>query len=556
MITRTSVVLFSFTKQVISFRNGDGTKSNVQENQPNAEWRPQFNPWLIAVVVALAAFMEVLDTSIANVALPHISGNLGASMDQGTWVLTTYLVSNAIVLPITGWITSAMGRKRFFLICIALFTVSSVLCGIAPSLPVLLFARILQGAGGGGMQPMSQAIMADSFPPRLRPLAFALYGVTVVVAPALGPTLGGWITDNFTWRWIFFINIPIGLLAFALVYLLVQDPPFLRRFKPGQMRFDTIGFSLLVLGVGALQILLDKGQEDDWFGSNFISMLVFIAVVCLGSLAFWEWRHKQPVVDVHLFRVFNFSSASIMMFMAGAVAFSSTILMPQFLQIMVGYSAQDAGMIVSVGAGAVLVTLPIVAILTGRFAAKYIIAVGWFISALGLYVSTRLFSMDIGFNTAALVMLMQFVPVGVIFVPAVSISYVGVPQNRSDSVAGLTNFFRNIGSSVGASIVTTVLARRQQFHISRLADHLSVGCPGISIGLPAAFQRARGAGLGAFGTQAAVIARVYRAFMMQATTLAYIDTYILLCLGSTTMFFLCFFLKANDPRNTEQHLGH
>ena len=227
-------------------------------SQAMEEWKPRYNPWLVAVVVAIAAFMEVLDTSIANVALPHIAGNLGASQDQAMWVLTTYLVANAIVLPITGWISSAVGRKRFFMICIALFAASSLLCGLAPSLPILLLARALQGASGGGLQPMSQAIMADSFPRRLRGAAFALYGVTVLVAPALGPTLGGWITDNYSWRWIFLINLPVGLLALGLIYKLVEDPPFLRRFKPGKMRLDYVGLSLLVLGVAALQIFLDK----------------------------------------------------------------------------------------------------------------------------------------------------------------------------------------------------------------------------------------------------------------------------------------------------------
>ena len=528
----------------------------MNQTLPAAQWKPRSNPWIIAVVVALAAFMEVLDTSIANVALPHISGGLGASIDQGTWVLTTYLVSNAIVLPISGWITSAIGRKRFFLICILLFTFSSFLCGLAPSLPALLFARILQGAGGGGMQPMSQAIMADSFEPRQRPQAFALFGVTVVVAPALGPTLGGWITDNFSWRWIFFINIPVGFIAFALIYLLVEDPPFLRRFKPGEMHLDTAGLSLLVLGVGALQIFLDKGQEDDWFGSRFITTLIVVSAVSLLTLLYWEWHHRRPLIDMRLFRHANFSSACIIMFMAGAVAFSSTVLMPQFLQTMIGYTAQDAGIIVSVGAGAVLVTLPFVAMLTAHVPAKYIIAFGWFISAAGLYISTRLFSLHISFGVAAFIMLLQFVPVGVIFVPATTVSYVGVPRDRSDAVAGLTNFLRNIGSSVGASIVTTILARRSQFHLVRLSDHLGAGSFGFLSYFSETILRLRSLGLGPSGSMAATIASIYRGFLMQATTLAYIDVYVVLGLGSAAMFFLSFLLSSNDPKATEQHLGH
>ena len=291
----------------------------MSEAQATQNWKPKYNPWLIAVVVALAAFMEILDTSIANVALPHISGSLGASVDQGTWVLTTYLVANAIVLPISGWITSIVGRKRFFLICIALFTASSVLCGIAPSLPILLMARAFQGIGGGGLQPMAQAIMADVFPPEKRGLAFSVYGLTAVVAPALGPTLGGWITDNYSWHWIFLINLPVGLAALALVFQLVEDPPFLTRRKLGESRFDYLGFSALALGVAALQIVLDKGQEDDWIGSHFILVLSIVAVLGLSFLVLWEWFEKDPIVDVKLFKNFNFATSIVMMFLVGIV---------------------------------------------------------------------------------------------------------------------------------------------------------------------------------------------------------------------------------------------
>src|SRR5262245_1758895 len=243
---------------------------------PAEPWRPQANPWLIAVVVAMGAFMEVLDTSIANVALPYIAGNLGASNDESTWVLTSYLVSNAIVLPISGWFAGVLGRKRFFMGCLTIFTLSSLLCGIAPSLGAIILFRVLQGAGGGGLQPMAQAILADIFPPRQRGLAFALYGITTVIAPTIGPTLGGWITDNYTWRWIFFINLPVGILALFLVFRLVEDPPWARRVPGAGVRIDYIGVGLLVIGVGALQVMLDKGQEDDWFGSHFIIALAVL----------------------------------------------------------------------------------------------------------------------------------------------------------------------------------------------------------------------------------------------------------------------------------------
>jgi len=528
----------------------------LADEQSNQEWKPRYNPWLIAVVVALAAFMEVLDTSIANVALPHIAGDLGSSRDESTWVLTTYLVSNAVVLPITGWLSSLLGRKRFFMICIALFTLASLFCGAAPTLPVLLASLALQGAGGGGLQPMAQSIMADSFPPKLRGAAFALFGMTVVVAPAMGPILGGWITDNYTWRWIYFINLPLGVVILGLVYKFVDDPPFLRRFKPGEMHFDTVGFALLALGVVALQILLDKGQEDDWLASHFIGTLVIIAVACLSGLVVWEWRQKQPIVDVKLFKFINFSGSCLMMFLAGVVMFSSMILMPEFLQMFMGYTAEDAGVIVSIGAAVVMVVMPLVGLLTSKVPAKYMIAFGWLLSAGGMYISTKLLSLNVSFSGAAVIMLLQFAPMGFIFIPTMTASFVGVPQDKSDSVSGLTNFMRNIGMSFGTAIVQTVLARRQQFHLARLADHLSLGDPGVAFNSQALMLHARGAGLGPFGTQLVVVAQIYQSFMMQAATLSFIDVYVILGVGSAVMFFLSFLLKSNDPRHTEQHSSH
>jgi DHA2 family multidrug resistance protein len=528
----------------------------LADEQPNQDWKPRYNPWLIAVVVALAAFMEVLDTSIANVALPHIAGDLGSSRDESTWVLTTYLVANAVVLPITGWLSSLLGRKRFFMTCIALFTLASLFCGAAPTLPALLCSLAIQGAGGGGLQPMAQSIMADSFPPKLRGAAFALFGMTVVVAPAMGPILGGWITDNYTWRWIYFINLPLGLVVLGLVFKFVDDPPFLRRFKPGEMHFDTVGFALLALGVVALQVLLDKGQEDDWLASHFIRLLVAIAAVCLSAMVVWEWRQKQPIVDVRLFKIINFSGSCLMMFLAGVVMFSSMILMPEFLQMLMGYTAEDAGVIVSIGAAVVMVTMPLVGLLTSKVPAKYMIALGWLLSAGGMYISTKLLSLNMSFSGATVIMLLQFVPLAFIFIPTMTASFVGVPQDKSDSVSGLTNFMRNIGMSFGAAIVQTVLARRQQFHLARLADHLSLGDPGVAFNSQAMMLHARSAGLGPYGTQAAVVAQIYREFMMQAAAMSFIDAYVILGVGSAAMFFLSFLLKHNDPKHTEISAGH
>src|ERR1700730_10243593 len=329
-------------------------------------WQPKFNPWLIAVVVALAAFMEVLDTSIANVALPYMAGSLGASNDQSTWVLTSYLVSNAIVLPISGWFASVLGRKRFFMICLTIFTFSSLLCGIAPSPAALIFFRVLQGGGGCGLQPLAQAILADTFPPEKRGLAFALYGVTTVVAPTIGPTLGGWITDNYTWRWIFFINLPVGILTLFLVYRLIEDPPWVKRAKGAGIKIDYIGVALLTLGVGALQIMLDKGQEDDWFGSRFILTLAIVAGVSLVSLVIWEWFQQHPIIEVQLFRNLNFLGANAMMFILGIMLFSSLVMMPLFLQTLLGYTSESAGLVLSGGGLLLLFLMPVVGTLASK----------------------------------------------------------------------------------------------------------------------------------------------------------------------------------------------
>ena len=412
----------------------------VNTGPPPEPWQPKFNPWLIAVVVAMAAFMEVLDTSIANVALPYIAGGLAASNSQSTWVLTSYLAANAVVLPISGWLAGRFGRKRFFILCILLFTVSSVLCGSAPNLAVLILFRALQGAGGGGLQPMAQAILADTFPPQKRGMAFALYGITAVLAPTIGPTLGGWITFNYTWRWIFYINLPIGILAAFLVFRMVEDPPYLSLRKRAGIRLDYIGLGFLAVGIGALQVVLDKGQEDDWFGSRFILTLSVIAAICLISLVIWEWLHRDPIMDLRLFKNFNFATANLMMFILGVVYFSSLVLMPQFLQTLMGYTAESAGLVLSASGVVLLVAMPIVGQLSARVPAKYLIAFGWLSIGSAMLYSTKRIDLDISFRVAMWLRVAQTAGLPFLFVPITLASYIGIPAGKEQRCRGTDQF--------------------------------------------------------------------------------------------------------------------
>jgi DHA2 family multidrug resistance protein len=520
-----------------------------------AAWKPKANPWLIAFVVSLAAFMEVLDTSIANVALPHIAGNMGASSDESTWVLTSYLVSNAIVLPITGWLVSLLGRKRFFVICISLFTVSSLLCGIAPTLVVLLISRVIQGVGGGGLQPMAQAILADTFPPEKRGLAFSIYGVTAICAPAIGPTLGGWITDNYSWRFIFLMNLPVGILALFLVFAYVEDPPFLKRTSLHESKIDYFGFGLLAIGIAFLQIVLDKGQEDDWFGSKFIFTLTVVAVICLVALVFRELRVNEPIVDVRLFKNVNFATSSVMMFMVGAASFSTTVLMPQFLQNLLGYTAESAGRVLSVAALILLVELPIVGQLTSKFQARYLMAFGWATLTIAMFFSTHRMDLEISFASATWLRIAQYVPMGFIFIPATMVAYLGLPQEKSNAVAGLINFVRNIGASVGTSAVTTVLARRAQFHQAMLASHTGLTNSAFRDSAMSLAGQLRRAGVDQPQVQA--YRRIYNSMQDQASTLSYIDTFWMLGIATAIMFCLSFLLRKNNPRRPgSQALAH
>jgi len=423
------------------------------------------------MTVTLATFMEVLDSSIANVALPHIAGSLGASYEEATWVLTSYLVSSAIVLPISGWLSTVIGRKRFYMLCVALFTTCSFFCGIAASLPMLIVARVLQGAGGGGLQPSEQAILADTFPPEKRGMAFAMYGMAVVVAPAIGPTLGGWITDNYNWHWIFFINLPIGLLSLFLTQRLVEDPPWIAEEKSAGIKIDYVGLGLIVLGVACFQIVLDKGQEKDWFSSSLITAMSCVAVPVLVAFFLWEWYHENPIVDVRLLKNRNFGTAVFFSFVLGIVLFGSTVLIPEFLQSSLGYTAERAGMALSPGGLVLMFMMPIAGRLTATKAdPRLLVAIGFLGTSITLRLMTIIY-LQLDFQTIVLLRMLQVIFMPLIFIPISTLNYIGVPREKNNQVSGMSNFARNIGGAIGTSLLSTFLARQNQTHQRAFAAH-------------------------------------------------------------------------------------
>ena len=511
-----------------------------------ARWKPKVNPWLIAATVALAAFMEVLDTSIANVALPHIAGDLGASTDQGTWVLTSYLVSNAIVLPVGAWASSVIGRKNFFLLCITIFVFASFLCGISPSLPILLVARVIQGIGGGGLQPMAQAIMADSFEEKKRGQAFALYGLVAVLAPSIGPTLGGWITDNYSWRWIFYINIPVGILAFTLVTRLIEDPPWIKADKSNLKRLDYVGLGLLTVAMGGLQIMLDKGEENDWFASNFIRLFGFLFVTGISGLIWWEWRVKNPIMNLRLFKYRNFAICCLLMILVGGVLNASTVLQPQFLQNLLGYTATIAGEALTGGGIALVVVMPLAGIATGRFPARNLAALGFaFFSASFYYASTHL-TLGMSFNFATWLRILQMIPIPFCFIAITNAAYVGLPKEASNQVSGLINFVRNVGGSIFIAVTGAIVTNRSLFHQARLQEAMQPGNLAYTNQVNALSSAFGGSMQGPAASMMAK-ATIYQQLNQQAAAMGYQDIYRMLCWMSVGMVACAFLLNKNRP---------
>jgi MFS transporter, DHA2 family, multidrug resistance protein len=517
-------------------------------------WRPRANPWAIAITVTLATFMEALDSSIANVAMPHIGGSLSASIEESTWVLTSYLVANAMVLPISGWIANRIGRKRFYMSCVFLFTLTSLLCGLALSLPMLVFFRVLQGAAGGGLQPSEQSILADTFPPQKRSMAFAVYGVAVVMAPVLGPTVGGWIVDNYSWRWIFFLNIPVGILSLFLSSRLVEDPPYLAEVRKKKEGIDYWGLGLLIVSIGAIQIMLDKGQEDDWFGSRFIITLFIVAIIGL-TLFFWrELTINHPVLDLRLFAQRNVGMTQLVMFMVGVALYSSTVLIPEFLQEIMGYSARQAGMAVSSGGLVLMALFPVAGALAPKFDPRKLVSVGFVITTWGLW---RMSTLNLNISFGQAVSWRVFIALGLpfLFIPINTLCYAGIPQEKYNEVSGLTALMRNLGGSVGISFITTLLARQSQKHLAMLMPDTTPGNP--------AYEQMRNGLAGAWhqlgsSTPDALYhagAQIYGMAQLQARLLAYVDVIWVMVIVTAVLIPLPFLMR-RPKKLSPAPMGH
>src|SRR2546426_7680847 len=447
------------------------------------EWTPSFSPWLIAASVMLATFMEVLDTSVANVALPHIAGNLSASTEESTWVLTSYLVSNAIILPATNWLGRFFGRKRFLIACIAIFTLSSALCGAAASLGMLIVARIIQGAGGGALQPIAQAVLMESFPPEKRGSAMAVYGMGVVVAPIVGPTLGGWITDNYSWRWIFYINVPVGVMAVLMIQAFVEDPPWVR--GGARRSIDHLGFALMALWLGTLQIVLDKGQEADWFAAPWIRWLSTISVLAFVAFLVRELRTRDPIVQLGILRDRNFAVGLALITVMGAILYASISLLPLFLQTLLNYPALQSGLALSPRGVGALVSMIVVGRLVNRIDPRLLIACGFALLSVATQMLAHL-TLEVAMRNVIVPNVIAGLAMGFIFVPLTTVALGTLPNEQIGYATGLYNLMRNIGGAFGIAITTTLLAPDAQRHHGPLGPDLSPEKPLYPPRVPAA----------------------------------------------------------------------
>jgi MFS transporter, DHA2 family, multidrug resistance protein len=514
------------------------SEQGMSEPTKSQQWQPSFNPWLIAASVMLATFMEILDTSVANVALPHIAGNLSASTDEATWVLTSYLIANAIILPATSWLTTVFGRKKFLITCIIIFTVSSALCGAASNLGLLIVARILQGAGGGALQPIAQSVLLESFPPAKRGAAMALYGLGVVVAPIVGPTLGGWITDNYSWRWIFYINLPIGVIAAFMANTFVEDPPWIKDQRPGKI--DYIGFSLMALGLAMLELTLDLGEKNDWFQSSTIVMTTAVAVFAILFFVLWELYTPEPIVNLRVFVNRNFAIGSALIACVGVVLYGSTALLPLFLQTLLNYPAVESGLAVSPRGLGSIVSMLIIGRLIGKIDSRYLIAFGFMVLSYSLYVFTGL-NLEIAQSNIILPMVISGFAMGFVFVPLTTLSMGTLPNDQISNASGIFNLMRNTGGSIGIAAMTTFLARNTQIHQNVLSANTSEYNPAFMT----LFDQIKNSLMNQMDVNSATLQAnqtIYGMMVQQASVLSYIDDFrlmlvlCLLCIPAAFLF--------------------
>jgi DHA2 family multidrug resistance protein len=512
-----------------------------------AAYVPRFNPWLIAITVTMATFMEVLDTSIANVALPHMAGSLSVSTEESTWVLTSYLVANAIILPLSGWLSSVLGRKRYYMISVFLFTVASALCGFATSIEQLVFFRVLQGLGGGGLQPSEQAILMDTFAPSRRGMAMAVYGLAILCAPVLGPTLGGFITDNYSWRWIFFINLPVGALSLFLSGIVVEDPPYLKKMtaerKVHKHRVDFIGLGLLTIGLAAIELVLDKGQTYDWFGSPFIVRMTVVAVVGLVAAVIYELWHPDPIINLRLFKDRNFAMASVGVFCAFGVLYGSTVLLPQMLQSLMGYTALNAGLVLSPAGLVTMLVMPLIGIALSKGAdARWLIMLGLSIVGFSCLWMASL-NLDVAPGQVIWPRNFQTIGAGLLWVPINTAAYAYLSKEQTNSASGLFNLIRNEGSSIGVALTNTMLQRRIQFHHSRLGEHLDRFNPVAMHWLDGAAATMRAAGADAALAWRQAVRMLDGVVNQQASLMSYLDLFRLFAVLSFAVIPFIFLMR-------------
>lgn len=512
---------------------------NTSSSYQASQWRPSVNPWLITVSVMLATFMEVLDTTIVTVAVPHIAGSLSATNDEATWVLTSYLVSNAVILPASGWLATYFGRKRFLITCIVIFTLSSIVSGAAFSLGMLVVARVIQGAGGGALQPISQAILLESFPPEKRGMAMAAFALGVVLAPILGPTLGGWLTDNYSWRWAFYINIPIGVLAIFMINTFIEDPPYIRSARPGKIDFT--GFGLMAVGLGALQVILDKGQQDDWFAAPWIRWFAVISAVALVLFIIWELRAKEPIVHLKVFLDRNFATGTFLITMVGVALYSAITIIPLFLQTLLGYPALQSGLAVAPRGVGALLMMPLVGYLTAKVDFRKLIAIGFFIVAVSLWMISGL-TLETSAWNIGLPSILTGMGLSMVFVPLSAVAMGTLPREEIGNASGVFNLMRNVGGSAGISLLITYLARRAQRDQALQVGHLNPWSPAYQFRAEA-LRKFFVSKLGAAGAYRHAGGFIYNELLKQAQLLAFVRSFRLIAIVCLVCVFGAFLMR-------------